>query len=121
MAVDENARGRGYGSRILDTLEAEARGHRVRKIVLNARDTSWNSTRNAATKSLAMPKRYLGVVPHVHMPKSLSQDGTCQEDCWHNYARIRNMSVVLLNSHCKRKPKDPDEVIFKATHRNPST
>jgi ribosomal protein S18 acetylase RimI-like enzyme len=38
VAVDENARGRGYGSRILDTLEAEARGHRVRKIVLNARD-----------------------------------------------------------------------------------
>lgn len=58
MAVDEHARGRGYGGRVLDALEAEARGRGARKIVLNAR-TSWSSTKNAATTSLAMPKRYL--------------------------------------------------------------
>jgi N-acetylglutamate synthase-like GNAT family acetyltransferase len=36
MAVDEHARGRGYDGRILDALEAEARGRGARKIVLNA-------------------------------------------------------------------------------------
>ncbi len=38
MAVDEHARARGYGGRILDTLEAETRGRGARKVVLNARD-----------------------------------------------------------------------------------
>jgi GNAT superfamily N-acetyltransferase len=38
MAVDENARGRGYGSRILEGLEAEATRRGAQKVVLNARD-----------------------------------------------------------------------------------
>ncbi len=38
MAVEEQARGCGYGSRILGALEAEARGRGARRIVLNARD-----------------------------------------------------------------------------------
>jgi N-acetylglutamate synthase-like GNAT family acetyltransferase len=38
MAVDENARGRGYGSRILQGLEAEATRRGAQKLVLNARD-----------------------------------------------------------------------------------
>jgi predicted GNAT family N-acyltransferase len=38
MAVDEDARGRGYGGRILRALEAEARRRKARKIVLNARE-----------------------------------------------------------------------------------
>ena len=59
MAVDEHARGRGYGGRVLDALEAEARGRCARKIVLDARNNVWSSTKNAATTSLAMPKRYL--------------------------------------------------------------
>src|SRR5437868_15304007 len=38
MAVDENARGRGYGSRILEGLRAEAARRGAQKVVLNARD-----------------------------------------------------------------------------------
>jgi len=49
MAVEEGARGYGYGNRILDALEAEPRGRDARKIVLNARDNALNSIANAAT------------------------------------------------------------------------
>ena len=38
MAVDENARGRGYGTRILEGLEVEAARRGAQKLVLNARD-----------------------------------------------------------------------------------
>jgi len=38
MAVDQDMRGRGYGSRILEGLEAEAALRGAQKIVLNARD-----------------------------------------------------------------------------------
>jgi len=34
MAVDENARGHGYGSRILEGLEAEATRRGTQKVVL---------------------------------------------------------------------------------------
>jgi GNAT superfamily N-acetyltransferase len=40
MAVDEHACGCGYGGRILEALEAEARGRGACKIVLNARDNA---------------------------------------------------------------------------------
>jgi N-acetylglutamate synthase-like GNAT family acetyltransferase len=36
MAVDENARGRGYGSRILEGLKAAAARRGAQKVVLNA-------------------------------------------------------------------------------------
>jgi GNAT superfamily N-acetyltransferase len=60
MAVDEHARGHGYGGRILDALE-KLRPEAVvpAKSCLMRVITSWNSTKNAATTSLAMPKRYL--------------------------------------------------------------
>jgi len=38
MAVHKNARGRGYGSRILEGLETEAARRGAQKVVLNARD-----------------------------------------------------------------------------------
>ena len=38
MAFDENARGRGYGRRILEGLEAAAARRGTQKLVLNARD-----------------------------------------------------------------------------------
>ena len=40
MAVDEHARGCGYAARILEALEAEARGRGAPKIMLNARDNA---------------------------------------------------------------------------------
>jgi len=59
MAVDEHARGCGYGGRILKALEAEARGRVSAKSCLMRVITPWNSTESAVTTSLAMPKRYL--------------------------------------------------------------
>jgi GNAT superfamily N-acetyltransferase len=38
MAVDEDARGRGYGSCILEGLKAEAARRGAQKLVSNARD-----------------------------------------------------------------------------------
>ena len=40
MAVDENVRGRGYGSRILKGLEAEAARRGAKKVVLKTRDSA---------------------------------------------------------------------------------
>ena len=40
MAVDENARGRGYGRRIFEGLEAEATRRGAEKFVLNAGDNA---------------------------------------------------------------------------------
>ena len=72
MAVDENARGRGYGSRILEGLEAEAARRGAQKLVLNARD---NVTEFYAKHDYALvgeAETLFGVIRHVLMEKSLS-------------------------------------------------
>ena len=72
MAVDENARGRGYGSRILDGLEAEAARCGAQKLVLNARDnvTEFYSKHGYAVVGEA--ETLFGVIRHVRMAKLLS-------------------------------------------------
>ena len=65
MAVDENMRGRGYGSRILQGLEAEAARRGAQKIVLNARD---NVTEFYARRGYAVigeAETFFGVVRHM--------------------------------------------------------
>jgi GNAT superfamily N-acetyltransferase len=58
MAIYEHARGRGYGGRILDALETEPEDVVPAKSCLMQVITSWNSTKNAVTTYLAMPKHY---------------------------------------------------------------
>ena len=59
MAVAENARGCGYGRRILDGLEAEAWVQGVRKIVLNSREDVTEFCRKRGYQVIGEPKRYL--------------------------------------------------------------
>ncbi len=72
MAVDEHARGCGYGGRILEALEAEARGRGARKIVLNARDNAVAFYRKRGYDVIGDAETLFGVISHVRMEKSLS-------------------------------------------------
>ena len=71
MAVDENARGRGYGSRILEGLEAEALRRGARKIVLNARDNAVEFYRKRGYAIVGDAETLFGVIRHVRTAKSL--------------------------------------------------
>src|SRR5437660_7061150 len=62
MAVAENARGCGYGSRILDALEAEARAIGARKIVLNARDKAVEFYRKRGYDIIGDAETLFGVI-----------------------------------------------------------
>ena len=72
MAVDERARGCGYGGRILEALEAEARGRGVRKIVLNARDNAVAFYRKRGYDVIGDAETLFGVIRHLRMEKLLS-------------------------------------------------
>jgi predicted GNAT family N-acyltransferase len=72
MAVVENARGCGYGSRILNALETKARRHGARKIVLNARDNAVEFYRKRGYDIIGNAETLFGVIRHVRMAKSLS-------------------------------------------------
>ena len=71
MAVDQHARGCGYGGRILKTLEAEARGRGAPKIVLNARDNAVEFYRKRGYGIIGDAETLFGVIRHVRMAKSL--------------------------------------------------
>ena len=72
MAVDQNARDRGYGSRILEGLEAEATRRGAQKLVLDARDnvTEFYAKHDYAVVDAA--ETLFGVIRHVLMEKTLS-------------------------------------------------
>src|SRR5437762_10522074 len=67
MAVDEHARGCGYGGRILEALEAEARGRGAPKIVLNARDNAVAFYRKRGYDVIGDAETLFGVISHVRM------------------------------------------------------
>ena len=72
MAVHENARGRGYGSRIFEGLEGDAARRGAQKLVLNARE---NVTEFYAQHDYAVvgeAETLFGAIRHVRMEKSLS-------------------------------------------------
>ena len=72
MAVHENARVRGYGSRIPEGLEVEATRRGAQKLVLNARD---NVTEFYAKHDYAVvgeAETLFGAISHVRMEESLS-------------------------------------------------
>ena len=71
MAVDENARGRGYGSRILQGLEAEATRRGAQKLVLNARDNVTEFYVKYGYAVVGETGTLFGAIRHVRMEKSL--------------------------------------------------
>ena len=71
MAVAEHARGCGYGTRILDALETEARGRGARKIVLNARDNAAEFYRKRGYEVIGEAETLFGVIRHARMKKLL--------------------------------------------------
>src|SRR6266700_2721804 len=89
MAVDEHARGCGYGSRILEALEAEARGRGVRKIVLNARDYAVEFYRKRGYDVIGDAETLFGVIRHLWMEKIIAITAKQSEYCAHNYAHTR--------------------------------
>ena len=72
MAVEEQARGCGYGSRILEALEAEARGRDPRKIVLNARGNAVEFYRKHGYDIIGDAQTLFGMIRHSRRAKSLS-------------------------------------------------
>jgi len=69
MAVDENARRPGYGSRILEGLEAEATRRGARKLVLNARDNATEFYAKHAYAMVGETETLFGAIRHVLMEK----------------------------------------------------
>ena len=72
MAVNENARGRGYGSRILEGLEAEAARRGPQKLALNARDNVTEFYAKHGYAVVGEAETVFGTIRHVRMAKSLS-------------------------------------------------
>ena len=71
MAVNEDARGRGYGGRILKALEAEARRRQARKIVLNARENVVQFYLRHDYAVTGQAETLFGVIRHWRMEKVL--------------------------------------------------
>ena len=72
MAVDENARGCGYGSRILEGLEAEAARRGDQKAVLNARDNVTEFYAKYVYEVVGEAETLFGAIRHMRMERSLS-------------------------------------------------
>ena len=72
IAVDQNARDRGYGSRILEGLEAEATRRGAQKVVLNARDNVTEFYAKHGYAVVGEAETLFGAIRHVRMAKSLS-------------------------------------------------
>jgi GNAT superfamily N-acetyltransferase len=88
MAIDENARGRGYGSRILGTLEAEAKRRGAQKVVLKRpRQPNGILCQSTIMRWLVRPKRFWR-----HSPRA---DG---EIVVIKYHRIMACIIIYANS-----------------------
>ena len=71
VAVDEDVRGRGYGDRILQALEAEAPRGKARKIVLNARENVIQFYVRHGYAVTGQADTLFGVIRHWRMEKLL--------------------------------------------------
>ena len=71
MAVEEDARARGYGGRILKALEAGARRRKARKIVLNARENVVQCYLRHDYAVTDQAETLFGVIHHSRMEKVL--------------------------------------------------
>jgi N-acetylglutamate synthase-like GNAT family acetyltransferase len=90
MAVVENARGSGYGSRILEALEAEARATGARKIVLNARDNAVEFYRKRGYDIIGDAETLFGRDSACADGEVIIIKYVGYEVCWPNYAQIGN-------------------------------
>jgi predicted GNAT family N-acyltransferase len=72
MAVDENARGRGYGSRILEGLEVEATRRGAQNVVLNARDNITEFYPKYDYAVVGEAETLFGAIRHLRMEKIVS-------------------------------------------------
>jgi len=72
MAVDENIRGHGYGSRILGALEAARLRHGARKVVLNARENAMECYARHGYAVVGEAETLSGAIRHVRKEKALS-------------------------------------------------
>ena len=72
MAVDENARVRGYGRRILEGLEAGATRRGAQKVVPNARDDVTEFYANHDDEVVGEAETLFGAICNASMEKSLS-------------------------------------------------
>ena len=70
-AVNENARGRGCASRILEGLEAEATRRGAQKLVLNARDNVTEFYVKYGYAVVGETGTLFGAIRHVRMERSL--------------------------------------------------
>ena len=71
MAVESDCRGGGIGRAIVETLESLARGHRVERIVLNAREEVVGFYAQLGYREVGAGPTLFGEVVHFTMEKDL--------------------------------------------------
>jgi N-acetylglutamate synthase-like GNAT family acetyltransferase len=72
IAVDENARGRGYGSRILEGLEAEAERRGAQKGLLNTRHNVTEFNAKHGYEVVDEAETLFGAIRHLRTEEVLS-------------------------------------------------
>ena len=72
MVVEENMRGRGYGSRILGALEAARLSRGARKVVLNARENAMEFYARHGYAVVGEAETLSGAIRYVRMENVLS-------------------------------------------------
>jgi N-acetylglutamate synthase-like GNAT family acetyltransferase len=71
MAVEENWRGKGIGSIVLNELEKIAKEKGAKKIILHARDNAVNFYKKNGYKIVKPSHILFGVIPHFLMEKEI--------------------------------------------------
>lgn len=69
MAVEERARGRGYGATVLQDLEVEAKRRGAQSIVLNSRANAVSFYEKHGYAIVGPAETLFGSIPHVRMAK----------------------------------------------------
>ncbi len=71
MAVHENFRGLGLGSKVLRYIENKAKEKNLSKIILDAREPAVHFYEKHGYKVIAESYMLFGVIPHLKMTKNL--------------------------------------------------
>jgi ribosomal protein S18 acetylase RimI-like enzyme len=73
MAVEENWRGKGIGSIVLNALEKIAIEKGAKKIILHARDNAVKFYEKNGYKVVSESHKLFGVIPHYFMQKTIER------------------------------------------------